>query len=170
MDNEQVMFEDVPLGADIPTISKGPMTTAHIMRWSAAMENWHRIHYDWRYATEHDQLPDVLVNGSWKQHILAQLLKDWVGRGGWTWKVTFQFREMDIPGDTITAWGRPTRKYEAEGLGFVELEIGLRNSRGIVSTKGSAVVVLPMRGGRKVPYPFLPPGASVSASASASAS
>ncbi len=157
MDNHQIRFEDVELGTDIPALSKGPLTTAHIVRWSAAMENWHRLHYDYRYATEHDKLPDVLVNGSWKQHVLVQLLKDWVGPGGWTWKIGFQFRAMDLPGDTITAWGRPVRKYEADGLGFVELEIGLRNARGVESTKGTATVVLPMRGGRAVPYPFVPP-------------
>ena len=48
------------------------------MRWSAATENWHPLHFDWKYATEHDGLPDVLVSGSWKQHVLIQLLSDWV--------------------------------------------------------------------------------------------
>lgn len=157
MKGEQIYFEDVELGKEIPSISKGPITTAHIMRWSAAMENWHRIHYDHPYATGHDKLPDVLVNGTWKQHVLAQLLKDWAGEGGWNWKIGFQYRAMDIPGDTITAWGRPVKKYEADGLGIVELEIGLRNSRGVDSTQGTATVVLPLRGGRKVPYPFVAP-------------
>lgn len=157
MDAGQRRFEEVEIGAEIPTLTKGPITSMHIMRWSAAMENWHRLHYDWRYATGHDGLPDVLVNGSWKQHVLAQLLKDWAGPGGWTWKIGFQFRGMDVPGDVITAWGRPVRKYAAEGLGIVEMEIGLRNSRGVESTRGNAVVVLPMRGGRAVPYPFVPP-------------
>ena len=63
---EGAIFDDIEIGQDIPTVEKGPMTTAHIMRWSAAMENWHRIHYDWKYATQHDGLPDVMVNGSWR--------------------------------------------------------------------------------------------------------
>lgn len=157
MASEQVYFDDVEIGQEIPKVVKGPMTTAHIMRWSAAMENWHRIHYDRVYAIEHDKLPDVLVNGSWKQHILAQLLKDLAGLEGWAWKISFQYRDMDIPGDTIIAWGKVSNKYEHDGLGFVELEIGLKNSRDIESTKGTGVVVLPKRGGRKVPYPFVPP-------------
>jgi hypothetical protein len=64
---------------------------------------------------------------------------------------------MDIPGDLITAWGKVTGKSEKDGLGYVELDIGLKNSRGIESTKGTATVVLPKRGGKKVPYPFVPP-------------
>jgi acyl dehydratase len=151
---QQVYFDDVTVGQPIPEVVKGPMTSAHIMRWSASMENWHRIHFDKAYAVEHDKLPDIMVNGSWKQHVLMQLVKDWAGLGGWAWKVSFQFRDMDIPGDTITAWGKVTKAYEQGGLGYVELEIGLKNSRGVESTKGTAVVVLPKRGGAAVPYPF----------------
>jgi acyl dehydratase len=151
---QQVYFDDVKVGQAIPSLNKGPMTTAHIMRWSSSMENWHRIHFDKAYAVEHDGLPDVMVNGSWKQHVLTQLLKDWVGLGGWAWKVAFQYRGMDIPGDLITAWGKVTKTYERNGLGYVELEIGLKNSRGNESTQGTAVVVLPKRGGPAVPYPF----------------
>lgn len=157
MANPQVYYDDVQIGMSIPELSKGPMTPPHIMRWSAAMENWHRIHYDLTYSREHDKLPDILVNGSWKQHVLAQVLKDWAGEEGWPWKIGFQYRDMDIPGDLITAWGQVTGKSEKDGLGYVELDIGLKNSRGIESTKGTAVVVLPKRGGPKVPYPFVPP-------------
>jgi acyl dehydratase len=150
------VFEDVAVGQEIPTVVKGPMTPAHIMRWSSAMENWHRIHYDVRFATEHDKLPDVLVNGSWKQHVMIQLLTDWVGDTGWVWKVGFQFRGMNVPGDTLTAWGRVTRKAERGRYGVVELEIGLKNHKGDEGTPGTATVVLPRRGGPAVPYPFDP--------------
>ena len=154
MGNGQVYFDDVQIDQEIPKGVKGPMTVAHIMRWSASMENWHRIHYDKEYAVQHDKLPDVLVNGSWKQHVLMQLVKDWAGLGGWALKVDFQFRDMDLPGDLITASGKVKTKYEKDGLGYVELDINLRNSRNIESTRGTAVVVLPKRGGREVPYPF----------------
>ncbi|CAN7387003.1 acyl dehydratase [Paraburkholderia sp. SIMBA_054] len=149
-------FEDVETGTEIPPVVKGPMTTAHIMRWSASMENWHRIHYDWRFATGHDKLPDVMVNGSWKQHIMLQLLTDWVGESGWAWKLQFQFRGMNVPGDVITAWGRVTGRERRGRYGLVHLEIGLRNQQGRESTPGTATVVLPLRHGAPVPYPFDP--------------
>jgi acyl dehydratase len=149
-------FEDIEVGDQVPTISKGPMSTAHIMRWSAAMENWHRIHYDKAYATGHDGLPDVLVNGSWKQHVLVQLLTDWVGETGWLWRMKFQYRGMNVPGETLTAWGRVTGKEEKNGLGLVEVEMGLRNQDGIEGSPGTATVIVPLRGGRPVPYPFDP--------------
>jgi acyl dehydratase len=153
---EPVHFESLEIGDDIPVLIKGPMTTAHIIRWSAAMENWHKIHYDWRYATEHDGLPDVLVNGSWKQHVLAQVLVDWVGETGWVWKMNFQYRGMNIPGDTLTAWGRVTGKTQRGAYGVVDLEIGLTDQNGKEGSPGSATVVLPLRDGPAVPYPFDP--------------
>jgi acyl dehydratase len=151
-----MQFEDVEVGDEVPPIVKGPMSTAHIMRWSAAMENWHRIHYDKAYATQHDGLPDVLVNGSWKQHVLIQLLTDWVGETGWLLRMKFQYRGMNVPGDTLTAWGRVTGKEERNGLGLVDVEIGLKNQDGVESSPGTATVVLPLRRGRPVPYPFDP--------------
>lgn len=149
-------FEDVEVGLELPKVSKGPMSTSHIMRWSAASENWHRIHYDWRYATEHDKLPDVMVNGSWKQNVLIQLLADWAGETGWTWKLNFQFRGMNLPGETITAWGTVTGKQDCGDYGVAEIKIGLVNDKGEESTPGTGKVVLQKRGGPKVPYPFDP--------------
>jgi acyl dehydratase len=150
------LFEDVAVGDELPRLAKGPMSSSHIMRWSSAIENWHRIHYDWRYATEHDKLPDIMVNGSWKQHVVIQLLTDWAGETGWVWKTSFQFRGMNVPGETLSAWGQVTRAEDLGEFGLVELKIGLVNDKGEESTPGIAHVILPKRGGPPVPYPFEP--------------
>jgi acyl dehydratase len=152
----QVFFEDVHVGMELPNLVKGPISSAHIMRWSAAMESWHRIHYDWRYATQHDKLPDIVVNGSWRQHVLIQLASDWVGNDGWVWKIAFQFRGMNVPGETLTAWGRVTGVALKAQWGVAGLEIGLRNQAGVEGTPGTATVVLPRHDGPPVPYPFNP--------------
>ena len=149
-------FEDVAVGNDVPVLTKGPISTSHIMRWSSAIENWHRIHYDWKYATEHDKLPDIMVAGSWKQNVLMQLLSDWVGDTGWLWKINFQFRDMNLPGETLHAWGRVVAVEDCGDFGTCELEIGLRNDAGKESAPGKATVVLPKAGGKPVPYPFNP--------------
>ena len=153
----QLFYEDVEVGQEITPMVKGPMTTLHLMRWSAAIENWHRIHYDRPYAVDHDTLPDVIVAGSWKQQVLVQMLKDWCGAGGWLWKVRYQFRAIDPVGATLTCWGQITDKYVRDGLGFVECDIGMRNQDDQETTPGNAVVILPVRGGRPVPYPFVAP-------------
>jgi acyl dehydratase len=107
MGNTQgAVFDDIEIGQDIPKVEKGPLTPMHLVRWSAAMENWHRIHYDREFATGHDRLPDLLVNGSFKQQFIVQLLKDWAGPAGWVWKAGFQFRAMNQVGETLRVWAR----------------------------------------------------------------
>jgi len=155
----QVRFEDVQVGQDLVALRKGPLTNAHLMRWSSTMENWHRIHYDQRYALERENLPGLLINGSFKQQFIVQLLKDWAGREGWVWKTKFQFRAMDVVGATLEVWARVTAKHQLPSYGLVELDLGIRNldENGRESTPGSALVALPYAGGNRVPYPFVPP-------------
>jgi acyl dehydratase len=150
----QLKFEELSVGDEITPLVRGPMTPVHLMRWSAAIENWHRIHYDQQFAVEHDHLPGLLINGSWKQHFLVQAMTEWLGPAGWLAKISFQFRAMDQVGRTLTAWGRVTEKDERDGLGLVLCEIGIRDDRGEESTPGSATSVLPLADGPSVPYPF----------------
>jgi len=159
MNQREIHFEDVIEGADIPLLEKGPLTTTHLMRWSAAMENWHKIHYDRIFAVEHDGLPDLLINGSLKQQFMLQLLKDWAGPGGWVWKVSFQFRAMNPVGETLKVWGRVAGKRAVDGYGIVDLDLGIVNDAGKESTPGKATVALPFRDGPPLPYPFVAPNA-----------
>ena len=154
---QQLHWEDVLEDQQLPDYCIGPITSTHIFRWSAAIENWHRIHYDKEFAVGHDKLPDVLMQGSWKQSIIPQYLKDWVLPEGWVWKASFQHRAMLVPGDLLTVWGRVIRKYDTEDLVYVDLEVGIKNQADTESCPGFATVLLPFKDGRKVPYPFVKP-------------
>ena len=149
-----LVFEDLEVGDEIPELVRGPLLEPHLMRWSACIENWHRIHYDQRFTVEHDGLPALLINGSWKQHFLVQVARQWAEPEGWLRRISFQFRAMDVVGSTLHAWGRITELAEQDGYGVAKLEIGIRNQDGQQSTPGTATVVLPLRGGPAVPYPF----------------
>ena len=152
----QTYYDDVGEGDELPKYIYRP-TPTHLFRWSAAIENWHRIHYDLDFALNHDRNPALLVQGSWKQSVVPQYLKDWTLPDGWPWKASFEHRAMLVPGDILIMWGRVTGKYEKDGLGFVDLEIGMKTQSEIESMPGRATVVLPIHGGRPVPYPFVPP-------------
>lgn len=154
---EQAFFDVIEEGYELPLLRKGPLTTVHLMRWSATMENFHKIHYDQQFTVEHDKLPGLLVNGSFKQQFVMQYLKDFAGLEGWAWKAKFQFRAMDVVGTTLDVWARVKRKIPVEGFGLIELELGIRNFEGRESTPGMALVALPLKGGNPVPYPFTPP-------------
>lgn len=147
-------FEDVAVGDELPELRRGPLTSTHVMRWSAAIENWHRIHYDQPFAVGHDRLPALLINGSFKQHVLVALLRGWLEPSGWLAAIQMSFRGMDLVGDTLTAFGHVTETSARDGLGLVVCEIGIRNQRGEAGTTGSATGVLPLADGPPIPYPF----------------
>ena len=150
-------FDDTQIGDEVPQLHKGPLTTAHLVRWSAAIENWHRIHYDQAFTREHEKLPGLLINGTLKQQFILQAITDWAGPRGWVWKVSFQFRSMNLVDEELIVWARVTGKRTSNRFGLVDLELGIRNSEGNESTPGNAIVALPFRGGEAVPYPFVPP-------------
>jgi acyl dehydratase len=152
----QTYFQDVYEGMELPKYMYKP-TPTHLFRWSAAIENFHRIHYDLDFGMNHDKNPSILVHGSWKQSVVPQYLKDFTLPNGWPWKARFEHRAMLVPGDILIMWGKVTGKQEKDGMGLVDLEIGMKTQDGIESMPGTATVVLPLRGGRAIPYPFVPP-------------
>lgn len=152
-------FDSIAPGQRLSSLDKGVITTAHIMRWSASVENWHRIHYDQAFAIDHDKLPSVLINGSWKQHVLVQLVKDGLGPQGWLWRLRFRYLRMDVAGDALRATADVVETRAVDGLGFVTVQIALLNQRDEVSTAGHAIGVLPLDQGKAVPYPFHPTAA-----------
>lgn len=149
-------FESVNVDDTIDLL-RGPLSSMHLMRWSAAMENWHRIHFDEPFTTGHEKLPGLLINGSLKQQFIMTMLKNWAGRTGWVWRSQFQFRAMNVAGETLTAWAKVTGKRSFADFGVVDFEIGIRNEKGLESTPGTASVALPFAKGPALPYPFRPP-------------
>jgi len=147
-------FGSVRIGDELPSLVRGPLSPLHLMRFSSAIENWHRIHYDERFAVEHDGLPGILVSGSWKQHFVGQMVRRWVGRDGWMAGIDLQFRALNKAGETLTAWGVVTRLEVVAGFGIVHCDVGIRNQEDQESSPGTATCVLPVDPGRSVPYPF----------------
>jgi acyl dehydratase len=156
----QLYYDDVEIGQAMPPLVIGPLTPVHLFRWSAAIENWHRIHYDQSFSIYHEDLPSILAQGSWKQSILPRYLKDLCLPNGWPWKAKFQHRAMIVPGNTVTVWANITGKRETEGLGFLDMDVGIRLDNDVESCPGTATIILPKRGGREIPYPFVAPKAA----------
>ena len=59
---QQIYYEDVEVGDELPKYIYAP-TPTHLFRWSAAIENFHRIHYDLDFGLNHDRNPSLL--GAW---------------------------------------------------------------------------------------------------------
>ncbi len=138
---DQVYFEDVEQGTELPTLRKDP-TTQQLVMYAGASGDYYQIHYDRQFALGNG-LPDVILHGALKNAFLGQLMTDWIGEQGRLARLSVQYRGMDVPGTPIFAKGVVTRKGED---GEVECDIWLENAEGKRTTPGSAAVVLPSRG------------------------
>jgi acyl dehydratase len=153
MSGEIRTFESVSIGDRIE-LTKGPLTEAHLMRWSSAMENWHKIHYDQPFTVGHEKLPGLLISGSLKQQFIVQLLSRWAGSSGWVVCAGFQFRAMNVVAETLTAWATVTELQRKADYGLATFELGIRNNAEKESTPGHGVVALPLAADRPVSTPF----------------
>jgi len=142
----QVFFDEIFLGGELPPITKGPITTTHLVRWAAANGNYARIHWDLPFAVQRQGLPNVVVNGTLKNQYLGQLLQTFAGCEGWLLKLHVEHRGMDYPGDTLSIFGKIAAITEHEEYGLVRCDVGIKNDRGTQTTTGWAEVILPKRG------------------------
>ena len=140
---DEVYFESVEVGMELPTLEKNP-TTQQLVRYAGASGDYYQIHYDQDFARA-SGLPNVILHGALKNAFLGQLMTDWIGEAGTLKRLTAQYRGMDVPGTPIHAKGVVTRKYVEGGENLVECDIWLEDHEGKKTTPGSAVVSLPSR-------------------------
>lgn len=142
---DQVYFESIEVGMELPTLEKGP-TTQQLVKYAGASGDYYQIHYDQRFARD-SGLPDVILHGALKNAFLGQLMTDWIGQKGTLKRLTAQYRGMDVPGTPIYAKGVVTKKHVEGEENLVECDIWLEDHEGKKTTPGSAVVSLPSRVG-----------------------
>ena len=142
---DQVYFEDVNEGDEIPTLKKN-CSTQQLVMWAAASGDFYQIHYDTGFA-QSTGLKDIIVHGALKNAFLGQLLHDWVGQQGRVRKFGCSYRGMDDAKQDINCRGVVMKKYEEGDQCFVELDIWTENPQGQKTTPGTAVVTLPSRNG-----------------------
>jgi acyl dehydratase len=152
---EQVFWEDVNEGDEIPTLLKN-CSPQQLVMWAAGSGDFYQIHYDERFAKE-NKLQDIIVHGALKGAFLGQLLHDWAGNDGFVKRYACSYRGMDYTGQEILCKGVITKKYQEGKDHIVELDIWTetgaanddgrpKNPPGQKTTPGSAVVILPARG------------------------
>ncbi|HEY5474208.1 MAG TPA: MaoC/PaaZ C-terminal domain-containing protein [Candidatus Limnocylindrales bacterium] len=141
---DQVHFEDVNVGDEIPKLVKN-CTTQQLVMWAAGSGDMYQIHYDKDIAAGNG-LPGVIVHGALKNAFLGQLLHDWIRDDGKIKKYNCQYRGMDVPGQDIICRGVITAKRQEDGKNLVDLDIWTEKPDGEKTSPGKATVILPSRG------------------------
>ena len=140
---DQLYYEDVQVGSEVPPLVKRP-TTEQLVRYAGAANDYARIHYDEPYARFRG-FPSVIVHGLLKAGCLGQMLCDWAGPKAWVKKMSTQYRHIDLPFHDLICKGKVTNKYVVGEEYLVEVDIWVENDRGQVTTPGKATILLPSR-------------------------
>jgi acyl dehydratase len=141
--SEQVYFEDVQVGQEIPTTTE-KCASQRLVMWAAGSGDFYQIHYDKDFA-QATGLPDRITHGALKHALLGRLLHEWVGDGGKVKQVACQYRGMDMVNEDVICHGAITKKSQENGENIVELEVWTEDPKGQKTTPGTAVVSLPSR-------------------------
>ena len=155
MSTEQLFWEDVEPGSEIPPLPK-VATTQMLVKWAGASGDFNPLHYEDTFA-EAQNVGKPITHGQLKRAWLVQLLTDWIGDQGFLKKFSCQFRAMDYP-VLMKSWGEPAEdkptnwckgKVVEKGMAgencFIECEIWVENRKGEKTTPGKAVIYLPSR-------------------------
>jgi hypothetical protein len=117
-----------------------------------------RLHWEPERARELG-LPNSYDYGGMRETWLCHLLTDWIGDGGWLWKLRCEHRKFNYQGDVTWVRGEVIDKQRTAVGNEVHVAVRCENQRGEVTTPGTAVVLLPSRD-EQVTLPE-PPAATV---------
>ena len=137
----QVYYEDLAEGSEIPSLVKHP-TTQQLVRWAGASGDYNPIHYDKDFARSKG-FNEVIAQGALVASFLGQLLTDWVGEGGSVRKLTCRYKEISLPGRDIVCRGKVTKKYIENEEHCVECSLWAENPDGEKAVIGTAIFTLP---------------------------
>jgi acyl dehydratase len=138
-------FEDFPAGQQMPVVTKGPMQAGHQVRWAGACDNYgSEFHHDAKVAREQG-LPGLLLSGPFMACYMLTEVTHWLGGGARI--VSFWDRNSGPtqPGDLAHIAASVKRAWVEGGKGFVEIDCGITNQDGKVTTPGGLVAELPLR-------------------------
>src|SRR5438067_1026598 len=105
---QQVYFEDVAEGQEIPSLKKN-CSTQQLVQWAAASGDFYQIHYDKDFA-QSTGLKGLIVHGALKNAFLGQLLHDWIGERGQLRGFGASSRRWGISARRCTCRGRRIRR------------------------------------------------------------
>jgi acyl dehydratase len=128
---------------DLNPLRTGPYTSAHLVRWCAAQQNWDKIHYDVGYAQKYGGLPERVINGALKQHLLVRFLVEAFDGQVRVVRLNYKFAGPDFIGESLEIRGRILKTDSVAGGTAAHVELELWNEQqSKITTSGSAIVML----------------------------
>jgi acyl dehydratase len=131
--------DDDQTGEELPALVRVP-TTATLVRYAAAADDYAALHYDQTYARSRGY-DGVIVHGFLKAGYMATMLEDWAGPTAFVERFRAEYRGPDYPDRKIICRGRVIRSFEEDGKRAADLALWTEQADGLITTRGSATVV-----------------------------
>jgi acyl dehydratase len=87
------------IGDALPALER-TISQADMVAYAGATWDWHRLHYDTRFANERG-LAEPVVDGQMLGALMAEQLLDHLGPGAFITNLGFRFKAMVFAGDTV---------------------------------------------------------------------
>lgn len=140
MSSRKLSFQDVHIGDEIPSLTRGPLKRMQQAWMSVALKDPHPLHVDEEFARSVG-FPTVALSGAFPVGLLAAMFTNWAGIENIK-KFSARLTAIIFPGDTLACKGRVVKKWEEDGQGLAECELTVENQRDQLVATGRVVVLL----------------------------
>lgn len=144
MEREQVYWDDVEIGQDIPTSFSLTLDMTRMCLQVSGTQDYYKVHHDREFAKSQG-VPDVFVNTGFLTAAIGRLLTDWIGLEGKLVKSRIEMRRMNLLGDIMTVKGKVTNKYIDNGNYFVDVDMWCETKGQGITTPCNATILLPRK-------------------------
>ena len=143
MSVENKYWEDVSEGEQLPAHERD-ITRTTIVATAIATRDFQQVHHDHEQARK-EGAKDIFLNILSTGGFVGRYLTDWSGPEGDIKKIDIKLGASVLPGDTLTANGKVSKKYSEGDNHLVDIEYGFSVAAGLHAW-GVATLALPTKG------------------------
>jgi len=144
---EQIFFEDVKVGTEIPPLVKTPYNLGKMARGAAAHADFYAGRFDYKTANDRFKVGRPFAYELQLATYLSRPMTNWIGPNGMLKKFKSRTVNNIFDKDIVTCRGIVVRKYMVDQEGYLDCEVLAEVQNGTVVAKGTATVILPHKGG-----------------------
>lgn len=167
-------WDDIVIGEELKPVVRGPLTHSDVVAFLIGTAHNSEAHgIAWRFLRKNPvwgyedpdtgvmewgvgvhMLDKIAQSRGWPMTFglgnqtfcwLGTLITNWMSDIGFLKKLSARFEEPNWHGDTTWCKGKVTKKYIENNQGIIDIQTWAENQRGVVHTRGSATVILPVR-------------------------
>ncbi len=139
-------FEDVNVGDQMPALSKGPILKLQHVLYAGASGDFNPLHTDDDFARAVGMKDGVITHGMLVMGFVGQAVTSWVPKRCLK-NLSVRFAGMTRPGNTITITGAVTEKRQEASGNIITCDVVARDEAGDVKIMGRFSAALPSRQG-----------------------